>query len=176
MNAKTTLQIETTRFGVLPIDEAHVLEFISPIIGFEQATRFVLVDHEEDSPFQWLQSLEDPELAFVVTLPASFGLNYTFELPEEAVQALNLSSEEDVLVLTLVTVPEENPALMTTNLLGPLVINATTYKALQVVLHDAERFPTKVRLLSEDTLEQAATSTEVSSAKPLEETNKTPAG
>lgn len=149
-------QVETSRFGQVEVEDERCLTLIAPIIGFEDHEKFALLDHSEDSPFKWLQSFSDPELAFVVTMPALFGLDYEFELPDEATTALELKTAENVLVFTLVTIPEENPALMTTNLLGPIVMNTENQKAMQVVLNDSEKYGTKVRLITDEELEEAA--------------------
>jgi flagellar assembly factor FliW len=137
---------ETARFGVVAVQPERLFEFVQPILGFEDCRLFLLLDGE-GSDLYWLQSLEKPELAFVVTTPPSFGIDYTFEIPPEAAKTLTLSSAEDVIVLTLVTIPESNPAKMTTNLLGPLILNIDNHRAMQVVLADAERYSTRHPLL-----------------------------
>lgn len=145
----TDLMIETTRFGGVTLPEERLLHFLSPILGFEGSLRYVLLDHGEGSPFKWMQSVDEAELAFVVTHPQWFGLDYVLELPDEAVARLELDSPEDVLVVTIVNIPAENPARMTTNLLGPIVINQRTRQAMQVVLHDS-RYGTKTRLIPDE--------------------------
>lgn len=146
--------IRTSRFGEVSVLPERLLTFVAPILGFSQHKEFALLDHHDDSPFKWLQAIADPDLAFVVTMPALFELDYEFMLPEEAVQLLGLKTPEEVLVLTLVTIPEENPVKMTTNLLGPIVVNLTTRQAMQLILQDSERFSTKVRLIPDEQLQQ----------------------
>lgn len=147
--------IPTSRFGDLEIAEERVLTMISPILGFEDITEFVLLEHADESPFHWLQAIGMPELAFVVTNPQLFGIGYEFELPDEATGSLNLTRAEDALVFTIVNIPGENPKAMTANLLGPIVINKANQQAAQVILSDTE-FSTKTPLLKEsDESEQA---------------------
>lgn len=143
--------IRTSRFGEIQVDASQVLTFVEPILGFEELQRYVILDHTDDSPFKWLQSADDPDLAFVVTNPKLFGIDYEFTLPEEAVQALAIDTVDDLLVLTIVNIPQSNPAEMTTNLLGPLLINHEQKKALQLVLNDSS-FSTKTRLIPDDVL------------------------
>ena len=50
-------------------------------------------------------------------------------------------SEEDMLVLVTVTVPHEIEK-MSVNLMAPIIINAATRKAVQVILND-DSFPVK---------------------------------
>ena len=58
------MQIETTRFGALDIEERKVIQFPDGLPGFEDRRLFTLVPHHtadggKGSPFVWLQSLED---------------------------------------------------------------------------------------------------------------------
>ncbi|MEB3287098.1 MAG: flagellar assembly protein FliW [Vampirovibrionales bacterium] len=144
--SEARIQIQTVRFGELAVDQSLVVNFIEPILGFEASRQYILLDHAENSPFKWLQSLQDPELAFVVTNPQFFGIPYEFSLGDDAVSKLGLTNADDTLVLTIVNIPQGNPTLMTANLLGPLVINQANRKALQVVLVDTS-YATKTRLL-----------------------------
>ncbi|MCA9788512.1 MAG: flagellar assembly protein FliW [Cyanobacteria bacterium HKST-UBA05] len=138
--------LETSRFGVVEIEENSVLSFYKPILGFERLNRFTLLDHQPDSPFKWLQSIEDGELAFVVTHPGLFGIHYEFEIPDAAVEALDIQDVAEVLVLSLVTIPEQDPSQMTANLTAPIVINQRNYRAMQLVL-DSDKYGLKTPLL-----------------------------
>ena len=149
----TNIIVNTARFGEVTVDESRVLHFIEPILGFEGTRRYVILDHSEDSPFKWLQSVDDPELAFVVTSPRFFGLDYEFTLSDDVVSQLQLESAEETVVLTIVNIPQEDPSRMTTNLLGPIVINQKARKAMQVVLHDTQ-YSTKTRLIPDELLQQ----------------------
>ncbi|MBK8189115.1 MAG: flagellar assembly protein FliW [Vampirovibrionales bacterium] len=143
-------RINTTRFGAIEVEDELVLSFVSPILGFDEIQSFVILDHAENSPFKWLQAIESPELAFVITNPTLFGMEYDVTIPPQAVEKLGLTSEEDALVVTIVNIPQDDPSGMTANLLGPIVINQQTRKALQVVLGEGE-FSTRTRLLPDNT-------------------------
>ena len=71
----TNMIIDTVRFGEVEVEENRVIHFVEPILGFEKSLRYVILDHAEDSPFKWLQSADEPELAFVVTNPKFFGID-----------------------------------------------------------------------------------------------------
>lgn len=141
--------IQTARFGEIEVAADRLIEFTEPILGFDQSRRFVILDHAEDSPFKWLQSADEPELAFVVTNPRLFGLDYEFAVPDETVEKLGIQNAEDVIVLTIVNIPQGNPEKMTANLLGPIVISHGSRKAMQIVLNDTE-YSTKTRLLPDE--------------------------
>ena len=145
-------QINTERFGSVSVDEASIITFLQPILGFDSLKEFALFDHDDESPFKWLQSLEDPALAFVVTNPTLFGHNYEFNLPQEACTILNIQRAEDAQVLTMVTVPEEAPLQMTANFLGPIIFHNDTRQAMQLILEDPEIYGTKVRLIPDEAI------------------------
>lgn len=149
------ITIETSRFGAVNVEEQKVLNFVSPILGFNEEKRYVLLDHAEDSPFKWLQSVDNGDLAFVVTNPKLFGVDYEFALPDHAVEKLKLEKAEDVMIFTIVNIPESNPSKMTTNLLAPIVIHQQTLEGMQVVL-DNPKFSTRQRLLPDMEAEEQA--------------------
>ena len=145
--------IKTSRFGDIQADPTRILNFVSPILGFEAYTRYIILDHAPDSPFRWLQSVDNPDLAFVVTNPKLFGIPYEFAIDEKIVEQLEIKTAEDALVLTIVNIPQENPGLMTANLLGPVVVNQHRVKAMQVILND-NVFSARTRLIPDETLNQ----------------------
>lgn len=158
------ININTVRFGDVSVDEARIISFVEPILGFKNSTRFVILDHAEDSPFKWLQSADEPELAFVVTNPKFFGVDYEFLLPDETATQLQLTNPEEALVLTIVNIPQGDPGKMTANLLGPIVINQASCKAMQVVLNDGN-YSTKTRLIPDEILQQQPTGSAASAEK-----------
>ncbi len=152
--AKTN--INTARFGEISVDDERIIHFVEPVLGFQGSTRYVILDHAENSPFKWLQSADEPELAFVVTNPKFFGIDYEFTIADETATQLDLQNADDALVLTIVNIPQGDPGKMTANLLGPIIINQASCKAMQVVLSDGS-YTTKTRLISDDVLQQQAT-------------------
>ncbi len=151
-----SVKIFSTRFGEITVEDDRIIEFVGPILGFEQYSRFVILDHSEDSPFKWLQSVDEADLAFVITNPKFFGIDYEFALPNETAEILELTNADDALVVTLVNIPPNNPGLMTANLLGPLVVNQKNRKALQAILSDS-KFNTKTRLIPDELLQKQST-------------------
>jgi len=128
------MKIQTSRFGEVEIDENACFEMISPILGYENEKTFTLIVHNETSKFQWLQSVKTPELAFAVTTADAFDIDYSFELPDSAQQSLEIEDADDVLALSIVVIPHENPRASTINLLAPLVFNINNRKGAQVIL------------------------------------------
>jgi flagellar assembly factor FliW len=127
------MKIATFRFGELKIPEENIIEFPKGIIGFEQFKKYVLLEREDSDPFCWLQSLEDPNLAFVVINPTIFFKNYKIEIHNKELEDIQVSSLDRIEIFSIVTIPEDL-ARMSANLLGPLVINLDNNMAKQVVL------------------------------------------
>jgi flagellar assembly factor FliW len=78
----STLTVESTRFGTLEIDDPEPIRFPAGLIGLG-GRDFVLLHHDPDSAFSWLQSLDDPALALPVTNPWAFFSDYAVELSDE---------------------------------------------------------------------------------------------
>lgn len=154
----TTATLQTTRFGDIEIDESKVINFISPILGFHEDTRYVVLDHDPESPFKWLQSMLDPGLAFVITDPRLFNIKYVFPISPETLSALDVSTAQELTILAIVNIPDQAPEQMTANLLGPLLLNLTNMKALQVVLSNTE-YSTRTRLITDEMLTENLTPT-----------------
>ena len=142
------MKINTEKFGEINIDENLVFEFVEPIIGYENLKKYVLVEHAENSAFKWLQSIEDESLAFPVSTPAYFDIDYQFEIPTDVAEKINLTSVESLISLNIVTIPQGKPRNSTINLLAPIIINATNKKGMQLILSNSN-YPVK-QLLFKD--------------------------
>ncbi|MHB0912637.1 MAG: flagellar assembly protein FliW [Armatimonadota bacterium] len=135
------LRINTDNFGELEVTEEQILHMNGGMLGFEPHKRFALLEDGTGGPFGWLQSVDNPSLAFLVVNPIDFFGDYDLEISDEDAESLGLTNPTDVKLMTTVTV-DDRGGLITTNLLGPIVINSRTLQAKQVVLQD-ERYGTK---------------------------------
>ncbi len=124
------LSFDTSRFGKLEVAEDKVIMFPSGLLGFPGIKRYVLIDYE-DTPVKWLQAIDDPDVAFIVMQPNLVVQDYTINLDLSARQALELDTEEDLAVLTIVRV--DNGKLLA-NLKGPLLFNSRLKIGIQAVL------------------------------------------
>ncbi len=68
----------------------------------------MLIEHKQHSNFKWLQSTKTPELAFAVTMAGFFGIEYSYELPDNVQEDLQIKTADDVLTLNIVLIPHEN--------------------------------------------------------------------
>jgi len=137
--------VNTVRFGEIEVDEAKIVHFEQGIPAFEDEHEFVIIPYDEESPYVFLQSLQTPDLAFLMTMPFIFFPDYSFEIDDENQQKLGLTSLEDMLVYVLITIPNGSVPDMTVNLMAPVIINKNTMQAKQVVLEKSP-YTTKHRL------------------------------
>jgi flagellar assembly factor FliW len=130
--------IETTRFGRLEMEKSRIIHFPNGLLGFPANKDFIILEHKPDSPFCWLQSVESPSLAFVLTNPFLVQADYLEGLsPTEKMIFGQGEKGSQKIVFALVTIPRGEPEKMTVNLLGPLVIDIVTKTGSQVILADS---------------------------------------
>lgn len=143
----STLELETVIFGTIEIEKDKIVHFKHGFPGFEEHKQFILIPISDEVPFSYLQGIDDTNLAFLVSLPFDFFPTYEFVLSNDLKEELQIETEDQVVVLTIVTVQESlNDA--TVNLLAPIIINQQAGIGKQIVLHDSE-YTTKQRLLPE---------------------------
>jgi len=128
------MKINTVRFGEIDIEEDRIFDFKLPIIGFGELRKFIILDTSSDSFFKWLQSTEDPSLAFPIISVFSMNVQYSIDLPDEVVEKLNITNVESILVMNIASIPQDNPQGTTINLLAPLIFNIENQCAGQVIL------------------------------------------
>ncbi|GAM11994.1 flagellar assembly protein FliW [Mesobacillus selenatarsenatis] len=135
------MKIATKYHGEVDINPNEILTFEKGIPGFLDEKEFILLPLSDDNTFNVLQSLSASELAFIISNPFNFFREYDFKLEDSVVNELDLDSEKDVLVYSILTV--QDPFEKTTaNLQAPVIINSKNRKAKQVILHN-EEFSTK---------------------------------
>lgn len=128
------MKINTVRFGEIEIDEQRIFDFKIPIIGFNELNKFVLLDLNKDNFFKWLQSVDDPGLAFPVVSIFSLNIDYSVDLPDNVIDTLKITNAESLLVMNIASIPQEDPQGTTINLLAPLIFNLDSQMAGQVIL------------------------------------------
>lgn len=142
------MELETTRFGTISVQEGDIITFEDGLVGLREYRRFVLIRHESEGPFWWLQSAEEPSFALLLIDPWYFRPDYEVVLSDSEVERLQLDESTPRAVLTTVTIPSGKPHAMTSNLLAPIVINTERRIGRQVILDD-ERYHTRHPILQE---------------------------
>ena len=140
------MKIKTTRFGTISVEKDKIIDMPFGMLGFPDKKKFVILQHQENSPFFWYQSVDDPTLAFVITNPFLFKPDYEINL-EGALKEMswNGNGKNDNLELYIVVnIPKGLPHKMTGNLIGPILINNKVHQAVQIVISDSpytHKFP-----------------------------------
>ena len=141
------MKYRINRFGKIDFEEEDVLFLPKGILGFSQLSKYVIIEKSEHDPFKWLQSVEDPDVAFVIVDPILFFPNYKLEVNEKELEELNFQQMKELITYVVVTVPPD-PSQMSADLLGPLVINSKRRFAKQVVMPNSP-YTTKHYILDE---------------------------
>jgi flagellar assembly factor FliW len=137
------MDIETSRFGLLSVDEERIINFPNGLVGFPSHHRFALIQSGTENYFFWLQCLDEPGLAFVVTDPSLFFKEFEVPLRPETMADLAMESPGTAQVFVICNRVGD---WLTGNLLGPLVVNAANRLGQQVVLTE-KKWTTRQPLL-----------------------------
>ena len=146
MRGQEALKVDTTKFGPITVDEQKIIIMPFGMLGFPDEKRYVIVQHKENSPFFWYQSVDDPSLAFVITSPFFFVPDYSVSL-DDAINQMSWDDEkieQKIELYVVVNIPNGAPKKMTANLIGPILVNTESFQALQMVVTDSpysHRFP-----------------------------------
>lgn len=147
------MHVETTRFGNVEVDDARIINFPAGLLGFANFKRFALLQPDDDAVFFWLQSIDTPELAFVVTDPSLWVQDYEATIRREQMEELQMQALDDAQVLAIVN---RYDGTITANLQGPLVVNVRNQCAMQLVLAD-KRWTTRHEIVQLGAATHAAT-------------------
>lgn len=129
--------IETRDFGDLTVEENDIIEFVDPILGFEEYKKFIFLTEEDDDSgvFAWLQSANEKNICFLLTNPMILEKEYNPKFPKSVEVSLGKGEK----FTWLLTVIKSDITKSTVNLKSPIVLNPVTSKGLQIVLE--EKFP-----------------------------------
>jgi flagellar assembly factor FliW len=135
----TTESVEAAnRIESLTVQTENLIHLPLGLLGFEHIKHYALLQNPHESPFCWLQVLNQPNLAFLVLPALEVFPDYEPDVPTEDVRFLGLNGPDDALVFNIVTLSAKGSA--TANLKGPIIINRFTLKGKQVVLANASQY------------------------------------
>ena len=125
-----------TRFGTIEYDPENLLHFPAGLIGLPTLQKFIVMPNKKQGPLFWIQSVDDPAIAFVLTDPTNFFLDYIVEPDASERKELCIAEDEAYFILSVVTVPPDQN--VTLNLAAPIIFAPTSNKAIQVILEKTE--------------------------------------
>ncbi len=126
------MKIKTHNFGEVEFSEDLIIHFNSGILGFERLTKYLFIKPEDDF-FYYLNSVENPEIAFPLIGIRMIDDKYPEEKDHEAFGIVNLNS--DILKITV-------------NLKAPVYLNQNTKTGYQKIL-DTDKYPVNFNLFKE---------------------------
>lgn len=115
-----------------------VVRMPNGMLGFEDIRDYILASNPDEHPFAWLQVQDNSSLAFVVIDPFVAMPDYQPDIPQSDVEFLKLKQADDALLLSVVTIHDDQRA--TVNLKGPIVVNRHTHIAKQVIIANAAMY------------------------------------
>lgn len=135
------MKINTKHFGEIEVEDQKVIDFAGGIPGFPNSKKYVMLSKKDNGQlFCWLQSVEEADTAFAVTVPYVFYPDYTPNVPDEDLAKIGVDGEEamkDLSVFSIMVIPD-NAKDATINLKAPVVINQATNKGGQFIVSNAE--------------------------------------
>ncbi|MCK5100869.1 MAG: flagellar assembly protein FliW, partial [Desulfobacteraceae bacterium] len=126
----------TRQFGEIEIDETKIINVPAGIPGFQDKKRYSMLQKEEAAPFLFFQSVDDPDLSFVILDPKSVIQDYSVKEKDlNRVVSWDFANDE-ITCFVIVTIPNGDPESATANFLAPLVINTKKKEGLQLILQN----------------------------------------
>ena len=144
-NKLTRLRKINTRFGEVEYDPEQTVHFPEGLIGLEGLHNFIVMPNKKEGPLFWIQSVDDPQIAFVLTDPNNFFLDYQVVPDQNVRKLLEIDKDDACHALSLVTVPPDQK--ITFNLAAPILFAPKTNRAIQVILENSP-YQTKTPLPS----------------------------
>ena len=141
------MKANTRIFGEIEIEDAKIITLEKGMIGFPDLNHFALIFDEEkeqkDTTIMWLQSMDEPDIAFPVMLPHVVKEDYDPNVSEAAIAPLGDLTPENTYLLVTVTVPR-NIKEFSVNLKAPIIINMDNHKGMQLIVEDD--YPVKYKV------------------------------
>ena len=128
------MKIKTRHFEEIEFDERRIINFNEGIPGFRELKKYIIIEDPE-SPFVYLQSVEDGMISFIIINPYLLKKDYTIEIKDTYISALGGGNAEEFCVFVIATVMDEFEEA-TVNLLAPIVIQNETRQGMQVILEN----------------------------------------
>lgn len=142
------MKIHSERFATdLELDDSKIISMPLGLPGFPESRRFYILElNATDSPFKWLHDIDHTSIALLITNPYQFFPNYNPKINPEILRELAVKNPlEEMTIFTVVQVSQGGQDAFT-NLRAPLLINALTRVARQVIL-EGDEYAIKTALL-----------------------------
>lgn len=131
------MELNTRQFGPVPVDDTKIITFPDGLPGFPEMKRFIILDHEDISPFLSFQSVDDETLSFVIMDPFLFKADYEVDVDSCILDmSWSLEEKEDMFLYVIINAADPDPKKMTANLMGPIIVNIKRNEGVQMMVGD----------------------------------------
>jgi flagellar assembly factor FliW len=128
------VKVESLRFGTLEISEDRILTFPESFPGFI-GRRYVLIPDKEVSIAEWLQSIDEPEVALLVVDPTAILPTYAGQPKPAEIRAIKPDDRpNDKIACRVIVRAGERSNELLLNLFAPIFLNVERKLAMQVPL------------------------------------------
>jgi flagellar assembly factor FliW len=129
---RVTLTLDS---ATIEVSREAVMQFVTPMWGFESHQEFALVPAARNGIW-WFLGTGDSPLHFVLADPFVAMSDCSIDLNAGDREELGIEHEQDALVLVLLTMPSGPGQPVTGNFRAPLVFNVAKQRVKQVVNRD----------------------------------------
>lgn len=112
-----------------------IIHFDEGLIGFSELKDYVLMENDSLAPFRLLQSVEAPEVGFLVLEATTLMNNYNDLIPAREWESLGVNGETKPLAFVIVVIGS-SPESSTGNFQAPLLVNYDKMEGKQIILTD----------------------------------------
>lgn len=136
--------VNTKFLGDIEIEEKDIIHFEYGLPGFKDLHRFVLLPVEGNPTLNYMQSINEVAVCFIIINPFLIVEDYEVDISEETIEKLGIAKAEDVRLFSILTIPEDFKKI-TANLQAPVVVNTANNKAFQEILNN-DNYSVKYKL------------------------------
>ena len=140
-------KIITRDFGEIEFNENEILLFPNGLYAFEEEHEFVLISEEALENIYWLQSVNTPNLCFIVFDSSAIVADYSPIFEEDCLKIID--AEKNDLKYLLISVIKEDYTKSTVNLKSPIAVNEKNKKCMQIICNNDD-YEVKHPIMSEN--------------------------
>lgn len=141
------MKADTRLFGEIDIEDEKIIKLENGMIGFPELCNFALIFDEEEKEkkhtVMWLQSMDEPQIAFPVMHPNDVKDDYNPTVNDDMLKPLGELTDENTYILVTLSA-RKNVEDTTINLKAPIIINTENRIGCQMIVEDD--YPVKYKI------------------------------
>ncbi|WP_066683523.1 flagellar assembly protein FliW [Christensenella intestinihominis] len=127
------MKIQSARFGIIEINDQSIISFDGGLPGLEGLEKYAIIRCDQTDPIQWLQSVDNQDVSIPIINPFLLKPDYEIEIDDSELDLIQTHSEEDLVVLCIMVIPDDLTK-MTINLMAPLLVNIRKMIGAQIMM------------------------------------------